>query len=584
MELETEEKGMNWTDYVSQTNMNIQRLTESLEQTITTMNKNSDNVQQQFLQVADTLNQVKQQLITMNQQIISMQSQERPTQSEQIHQSHASHQEQNISNTAATVHREEVQRDTILSKHQIFSKETTNTTMFAIKQEPYKGHPTFGTGSSEEFLEFWNKVTMFGLQRSWSIGERLSQLELNLGDDAYDLYQEGLDSGQFSFNKLEEDLFAHFAPEAVYFTLLEQLNTFRVDARKDLNFEIARLRKLSRYINWCIDGNNLTTRHRITEVELYDALCRGLSAALRDILAVSQYEYRNIIEVCSYLNRIYANYQKNHLQKNVRTEKLLSTSTSKSNITTKDNIICHYCGKEGHLKIVCRKCQQDQQNKHSRFKNHKGKTELVAGIVKVESDSEINEEDLPYIPVLYPYKTKASFCVICLSINGKQTYGLMDTGATTSLIRTDLTKGLNIKKIKKKYLAANNQQIIINKSVMAPVKLTKFTGVRILWHKFKVVEELVYPVILGMDFIVAQGIIIDGNKRQIHWQGLSVEFSPATEVVAAIHSTLDKLTDSKYELTPVKQLVPLDLTVNIQEKLLKILEPFQNNLFSGKAG
>lgn len=80
---------------------------------------------------------------------------------------------------------------------------------------------------------------------------------------------------------------------------------------------------------------------------------------LQDTLAISQYEYCNIIEVCSYLNYIYTNYQKNHLPRNVKGEKKPSTSSSKPDVNTKPVVTCHYCRKPGHLKVECCKYKCD---------------------------------------------------------------------------------------------------------------------------------------------------------------------------------------------------------------------------------
>jgi hypothetical protein len=125
---------------------------------------------------------------------------------------------------------------------------------------------------------------------------------MSLTDDAYDLYQDILAAGQFSFNTLEKQLFEHFAPELIYFSLKDQLNNFQVDTKKDLNFEIAWLWKLERHLNLCISGNLLTQHSQITEIELYDALVRGLSESLSNALTTSQHEYQSILKARVYLN------------------------------------------------------------------------------------------------------------------------------------------------------------------------------------------------------------------------------------------------------------------------------------------
>lgn len=51
-----------------------------------------------------------------------------------------------------------------------------------------------------------------------------------------------------------------------------------------------------------------------------------------------------------------------------------------------------------------------------------------------------------------------------------------------------------------------------------------------------------------------------------------------------MNQILERLVDSKYKLTPVKEMVSADLSLNMQNRLLKTLEGYQHNLFSGKVG
>lgn len=70
--------------------------------------------------------------------------------------------------------------------------------------------------------------------------------------------------------------------------------------------------------------------------------------------------------------------------------------------------------------------------------------------------------------------------------------------------------------------------------------------------------------------------------KKIHWQGLTADFDSITKVVAAMNHTLEELVDTKYKLTSAKEMLPTDLNLAVQQRLLKLLKAYHHNLFSEK--
>ena len=109
---------------------------------------------------------------------------------------------------------------------------------------------------------------------------------------------------------------------------------------------------------------------------------------------------------------------------------------------------------------------------------------------------------------------KSNVAVTMGMIGGFDAQIMLDSGSSVSLIRKEiLHKAQGIDRIQSddppmQLVTASGDELPVLEYVRAPVVLGDFKFV----HKFVVVENLVSPVILGVDFLQNNAIVLDFGK------------------------------------------------------------------------
>ncbi|OWZ20000.1 hypothetical protein PHMEG_0005649 [Phytophthora megakarya] len=110
----------------------------------------------------------------------------------------------------------------------------------------------------------------------------------------------------------------------------------------------------------------------------------------------------------------------------------------------------------------------------------------------------------------------------------KQTYtALLDTGATSSLVRQEVASWYKPQKETTWYRNVNNELQPAKGAIELPFVLPGFSDKRLCVQTCKLVEQLLYPLILGTDFLQQQGVVIDYQTREIRWDGLTMTMQTA---------------------------------------------------------
>ncbi|XP_067634859.1 uncharacterized protein [Eurosta solidaginis] len=181
-------------------------------------------------------------------------------------------------------------------------------------------------------------------------------------------------------------------------------------------------------------------------------------------------------------------------------------------------IKCFKCEKSGHIARHCDLGPNSSNNVGGRKRKAGGdEQERVRG-----RDRELDPAiECPVISVLQIGR-KSSSLTVRGNVDGKERVLTVDTGASHSLIRSELVNrrlkplpGARLRTVTGEY----NQ-------VQGEVICEVLIGKVMVLHKF-VVAEIVDEVILGVDFLVDHGIKIDMQKRVMHYknQDVPINFS-----------------------------------------------------------
>ena len=101
---------------------------------------------------------------------------------------------------------------------------------------------------------------------------------------------------------------------------------------------------------------------------------------------------------------------------------------------------------------------------------------------------------------------------------------MLDSGSSVSLVQHDvLHRAKDIWRIQPRQplrlVTASGEHLPIMEHIQAPVKLGELE----LMHEFVVVESLVAPVILGVDFLQGNGLVLDFTQTPVMVQHATVE-------------------------------------------------------------
>ncbi|KAH9102024.1 hypothetical protein AeMF1_021330, partial [Aphanomyces euteiches] len=161
--------------------------------------------------------------------------------------------------------------------------------------------------------------------------------------------------------------------------------------------------------------------------------------------------------------------------------------------------------------------------------------------------------------------------------------GLLDTGSTTSTVDAsyvpkhlcDLSQRSRFRKID----ATIGETLGL---AHIPFKPIDFSTTRVLTQPIKVVSSLVYPLVLGLDFLIDQGMVFDFDKRIIVWD--EIQMNMATQDLAATSITTKQvILDANYDMPKLEDMVPDHLHPEEQLQLLQLIRRY-HGVFEGRIG
>jgi hypothetical protein len=170
-------------------------------------------------------------------------------------------------------------------------------------------------------------------------------------------------------------------------------------------------------------------------------------------------------------------------------------------------------------------------------------------------------------------------------LSKKKVTALLDTGSNVSLIaRAHVSWVKSDPNQKKTYRTVDKTLASTQGTIELKVSLSEFTSSQSCVHVFEVSEDLLYPIVLGMDFIRAQQFVFDFQEKVIKWEGKQVamksyQYKPLRTVFAVESeddSRLMRILDVHGKEVPLQALVPKEtLTEEQAAQMLRLLEEFR---------
>ncbi|KAE9275407.1 hypothetical protein PF008_g29360 [Phytophthora fragariae] len=166
----------------------------------------------------------------------------------------------------------------------------------------------------------------------------------------------------------------------------------------------------------------------------------------------------------------------------------------------------------------------------------------------------------------------------------KQTYTvLLDSGTTTSLVAKEVVSWYKPKGEGMTYRDVNGAAHHTTGSIQLPFVLPEFSVHRECTQTCEIAGDLVYPIILGNDFLQMQGMELDYKRKGIRWDGLTAKMcvtpEPPLRVAFAVQDNNErvmKVLDVTGKEIDLEKLVPKDhLEPEQRQRLLGILKSFK---------
>jgi hypothetical protein len=158
-------------------------------------------------------------------------------------------------------------------------------------------------------------------------------------------------------------------------------------------------------------------------------------------------------------------------------------------------------------------------------------------------------------------------------LSRKTFVALLDSGCNKSTVAKEVVSWY-VPQQRGQYRNASGKLEQTCGSIDLPFKLEYFGASRQVNHEFQIAEPLLYPIILGTDFMEEQGIILDFKEHSIHWDGASVPMGtpqpPATVLFAVTNEDggAGQFLNVEGKQVDIDALVPKDtLSLEQQQRL-----------------
>ncbi|RLN95613.1 hypothetical protein DYB28_008539, partial [Aphanomyces astaci] len=167
--------------------------------------------------------------------------------------------------------------------------------------------------------------------------------------------------------------------------------------------------------------------------------------------------------------------------------------------------------------------------------------------------------------------------VVLMNEKSQVVTGLLDSGSTTSSIQASLVPHYHVQPTK--YSKIDGSIGTTLGTVGIPLRLPDFASGRTVSQVCKVVARLVFPIILGLDFLACQEMVLNFKDRTITWDGAVKPMSDDTHCMA--HDRTIK--DADYAMPTFEEMIPAHLGKEEKLQLLQVLNDHAD-AFTGKLG
>ncbi|KAE8892937.1 hypothetical protein PF003_g23041 [Phytophthora fragariae] len=172
---------------------------------------------------------------------------------------------------------------------------------------------------------------------------------------------------------------------------------------------------------------------------------------------------------------------------------------------------------------------------------------------------------------------------------------LLDTGCTRSAMDRKTTKlvhqHIQLRHEAAHFRNADGSLVETAHCAAATFKLIDFSQKRTCSHEFRVAEHLLYPIMLGRDFLLQQRMVLDFERCIIEWDGIELRMDMSPRSGRPFAAVLKSDTECRAEINLTqREEVPLDtmfegcnLTEAQKARAMKLVEQFKD-LFTGALG
>ncbi len=173
---------------------------------------------------------------------------------------------------------------------------------------------------------------------------------------------------------------------------------------------------------------------------------------------------------------------------------------------------------------------------------------------------------------------------------------LLDSGASGSIISSEITKKLRIVKSPKCTWNTAAGPLETNLKTKVQLMLPELSETKLIEWNMHIVSSktMNYDIIIGRDMLEELGIIIDFKSKQITWDEISVPMRTMTEMkhdgyfindsetITKATARVKRILDAHYEAADLDEIIASCSNLNTEQKqqLKKLLEEFKE-LFDG---
>ncbi|OWZ21652.1 Gag-pol fusion protein [Phytophthora megakarya] len=185
--------------------------------------------------------------------------------------------------------------------------------------------------------------------------------------------------------------------------------------------------------------------------------------------------------------------------------------------------------------------------------------------------------------------------VVQIQVGKTRVTALLDTGCTSSAMdratATIAKQDINLRPAVANFLNADGSPGTTTHNVEATFKMLDFSHSRTCSHEFRVADKLLYPVMLGRDFMQEQRMVLDFDRSVIEWGGMEIPMTKPSATKSFQAAVLASDTECRAEINMDEpEEVPLEsmlseaeLTQSQETEVMNLVNEF-SDLFTSSLG